>query len=87
MTSRLGNITPRLEKQQPLDSVARIVERAGLEKWPKLIHALRASIDTELEGTRFTSSRWLGDTTGIAEKHYLVVSEDDTQKAAEEPAN
>jgi integrase len=50
----------------------RFIERAGLEPWPKLFHALRASRQTELLG-RFPGvdvCRWLGNSPAVAAKHY-----------------
>ena len=62
----------------------RIIERAGLEPWPRLFHAMRASRETELaaEYPVHVVTAWLGNTPRIAMKHYLMTTEADFQKAA-----
>ncbi|MEZ6101706.1 MAG: tyrosine-type recombinase/integrase [Pirellulaceae bacterium] len=53
----------------------RIIERAGVEKWPRLWHNLRASRETELTN-RFpihVVTAWLGNSPRVAEQHYLTV--------------
>ncbi len=61
----------------------RIVKRAGLEPWPRLFHALRASRETELaaEYPVHVVTAWLGNTPKIAMKHYLMTTESDFSKA------
>ena len=61
----------------------RILKRAGLEPWPRLFHALRASRETELvrEYPIHVVTAWLGNTPQIAMKHYLMVTETDFSKA------
>ena len=63
----------------------RIVRRAGLEPWPRLFHALRASRETELapEYPVHVVTAWLGNTPKIALKHYLMTTDADFAKAAE----
>ncbi len=56
----------------------RILERAGVEPWPKLFHNLRATRQTELQ-QRFpvhVVCTWLGNTQAVAMKHYLQVTEE-----------
>jgi len=56
----------------------RIIEQAGCKAWPKLFVNLRASRRTELQ-QRFPShvvDEWLGHSTAVAEKHYLMVTSD-----------
>jgi len=62
----------------------RILKRAGLEPWPRLFHALRASRETELaaEYPVHAVTSWLGNTPRIAMKHYLMTTEADFQRAA-----
>ena len=59
----------------------KIIDRAGVERWPKPFMALRASRRTELERSgRFANhvlNDWFGHTGQIAETHYLQVTEDD----------
>ena len=62
----------------------RLVKRAGLEPWPRLFHALRASRETELAQTfpLHVVTAWLGNTPRIALKHYLQVTDADFAKAS-----
>ena len=63
----------------------KIIKRAGLTRWPRLFHALRASRETELaqEYPIHVVTAWLGNTPRIALKHYLMVTESDFQKATQ----
>jgi integrase len=63
----------------------RIVKRAGLQPWPRLFHAMRASRETELakEYPIHVVTSWLGNTPRIALKHYLQVTDADFERAAE----
>jgi len=73
-----------------------LVERAGLTKWPRITHNLRASRQTELERNNPTHvvCAIMGNTPAVAHRHYLQTSEDDllkaagrsTEKAAQNPA-
>lgn len=66
----------------------RIIKAAGLEAWPKLFNNLRASCRTELE-ERFPShviDGWLGHSSAVAKKHYLQITDDHWDRAAEMPA-
>lgn len=66
---------------------AKIIKRAGLARWPRLFHALRASRETELaqEYPIHVVTAWLGNTPRIAMKHYLMVTENEFQKAVQIP--
>ena len=61
---------------------AKIIKRAGLTRWPRLFHALRASRETELaaEYPLHVVTAWLGSTPKIAMKHYLMVTDGDFQR-------
>jgi len=63
----------------------RIVKRAGLQPWPRLFHAMRASRETELakEYPIHVVTAWLGNTPRIALKHYLQVTDADFERAAQ----
>ncbi len=63
----------------------RIVKRAGLTPWPRLFHAMRASRETELAKAYpiHVVTAWLGNTPKIALRHYLMVTNDDFEKATE----
>ena len=65
----------------------RIIKRAGLEPWPRLFHALRASRETELakEFPLHVVTSWLGNTPRIAMKYYLMTTEYDFAKATGRP--
>ncbi len=68
--------------------LGRIVGRAGLVPWPKLFHNLRASRQTEL-AERYpihVVCAWLGNSTAIANEHYLQVTENHYESAAQIPA-
>lgn len=62
----------------------KIVERAGLEPWPRLFHALRASCESDLarEYPITTVCKWIGNTVAIAARHYIQVTDTDFQRAA-----
>lgn len=62
---------------------ARILKKAGLETWPRLFHAMRASRETELVQKHpvHVVTAWLGNTPKIAMKHYLMTTEADFQRA------
>jgi len=62
----------------------KIVRRAGLEPWPRLFHALRASCETDLarEYPITTVCKWIGNTVAIAARHYVQVTDADFQRAA-----
>ena len=66
----------------------RIIERAGLAPWPKLFHNLRASRQTELAECYpiHVVCAWLGNSTAIANEHYLQVTEAHYEQAAQIPA-
>lgn len=67
----------------------RLLARAGLKKWPRLFHAMRASRETELakEYPLHVVTAWLGNTPRIAMRHYLQVVEADFEKAQKSGAN
>ena len=70
----------------------RIIDRAGLSRWPKLFQNLRASRQTELEESFPTHvvCKWMGNSPKVAYKHYLQTTEEHfkkaTQKATQLPA-
>ncbi len=58
--------------------LGRILERAGVIPWPKLFQNLRATRRTELQ-EQFPShviDAWMGHSTKVAEKHYLIVTDE-----------
>jgi integrase len=61
-----------------------IIDAAGLKRWPKRFHNLRASRQTELV-EQFPSHvvcQWLGNSPAIAAKHYLQVTESHFDRAS-----
>lgn len=68
--------------------LAKIIRRAGLTPWPKLFHNLRASRETELAAVYplHVVCTWIGNSTLIAQKHYLQTTEDDFRRAAKSGA-
>jgi hypothetical protein len=62
----------------------KILKRAGLTPWPRLFHNLRASRETELAGEwpLHVAAEWIGNTTLVAAKHYLMVRDKDFTRAA-----
>ncbi len=70
----------------PQTQLRRLLRRAGLKPWPKLIQNMRASRETELiaQGFRLpVVCRWIGNSPAVAMKHYLMVMPEDRQRAIE----
>ena len=67
--------------------MGRIVDRAGVKRWPRIFQNLRASRETELcrEYPLHVVTAWLGNTPKVAEKHYLDVTEEEYRRAASTP--
>lgn len=65
----------------------RIIERAGLDAWPKLFNNMRASRATELalEYPAAQCTAWMGHSQAIAEAHYHMVRDEDFERAASTP--
>jgi integrase len=67
----------RSNNQNLRTQLGRIIERAGLEPWPKLFQNLRSTRETELS-ERFppkTVCKWLGNSELVASKFYLQVTD------------
>lgn len=66
----------------------KIIKRAGLSPWPKLMHNLRSSRQTELaqDHPAHVVCSWLGNSPAVASAHYLQVTDSDFEKAAQNPA-
>lgn len=65
--------------------LCRIIDRAGVDPWPKLFQNLRSTRQTELEES-FPSHvvcAWLGNSEDVARAHYLQVTDDHFARAAE----
>lgn len=63
----------------------KIIKRAGLAPWPKPFQNLRSSRQTELEERfpRHVVCAWIGNSTAVAEKHYLQVTDEHYERALE----
>ena len=63
----------------------RILRRANVKAWPKLFQNLRASRETELMRSHpaHVVYAWLGNSREVAQDHYLMVTENDYERAAE----
>ncbi len=64
--------------------MTRILRRAGVSRWQRLLHSMRASRQTELQRAfpLHVVCYWLGNSPRIAQQSYLLVTEDDFAKAA-----
>jgi len=68
--------------------ILRALARAGVEPWEKIVGNLRATRASELV-ERFpahVAAAWLGHSPEIARRHYLMVTQDHFQKAAQKAA-
>lgn len=67
----------------------RIIERAGIEAWPRLFHNLRASCRTELQEAlpEHAINKWLGQSSRVAEEHYVTVHDEHWERALNMPSN
>lgn len=67
----------------PGTHLRRLVVKAGLVRWPKILHQLRASRATELatEHPAHVATAWCGHSQEVAEKHYWTVTDADFKKA------
>lgn len=59
-------------------TLCKIIRRAKLTPWAKLFHNLRATRQTELEAKfpLHVVCSWLGNSTRVAQQHYLQVTDD-----------
>ena len=65
----------------------RIIERAGLEPWPKPFQNLRSTRETELcnEFPSHVVCKWIGNSEAVAAKHYLQTTDEHFEKAIADP--
>lgn len=61
----------------PSTGGARILERAGIERWPKLFQNLRSSCETDWTASfpLHVACGWAGNSELVAKKHYLQTTE------------
>lgn len=62
---------------------AKIVARAAVEPWPKVFQNLRASFATDVARNHpsHIAGAWCGHTAKVAQAHYLMVGDDDFERA------
>ena len=67
----------------PHTQFVRLIERAGLNPWPKVWQNLRSTRETELlkDFPIHVVCGWIGNTERIARRHYLQTTEADFDKA------
>lgn len=65
----------------------RIIDRAGVERWPKLWQNLRATRATELteDFPDHVYEAWMGHTIKVADRHYRMVNEGHYERATQLP--
>ncbi len=63
--------------------LGKMIERAGLSVWPKTVHNLRASCETDLAAAHplHVVCKWIGNTPKVALGHYLQTLDADFAKA------
>jgi integrase len=63
----------------------RIIRKAGLEPWPKLFQNLRSTRETELAESfpMHVVCSWIGNSRAVAAQHYLQVTDEHFQQAAD----
>lgn len=66
----------------------RIMDRAGVEPWPRLFQNMRASRETELarQHPLHVVTAWIGNSAPIAARHYLQVGDADFDAALQRDA-
>jgi len=66
----------------------KVVKLAGLKPWPKLFQNCRATRETELaeEYPVQVVCEWIGNSPQVAARHYLQVTDEHYEKAAQNPA-
>lgn len=78
-------VVPRARGGRNLRRYAeQVIERAGVEKWPKLFQNLRSSREVELmrEYPAHVVLAWIGHTAAVARSHYLHATDEDFDRAS-----
>lgn len=62
----------------------RIIDRAGVDRWPKVFQNLRSTRETELMRAHpaHVACEWIGNTEAVAFKHYAQVTDEDFELAS-----
>lgn len=82
-------VIPRLSKKVSHVSTIKYAARlAGVDQWPRIFHSLRSTRQTELQQTYpgYVVCAWLGNSEIIARKHYLQVTDQHFEQAAQKAA-
>lgn len=71
-----------------LTTLAKIVTKAGLAAWPKMMQNLRATRETELLANYPTKdvTSWLGNSPAVAQRHYAMTTQASFDRATAEGA-
>ena len=66
----------------------KIIRRAGLKPWPKAFQNLRSTRQTELaeRWPAHVVCAWMGNSAKVAQEHYLQVTEEHFEQAAQNAA-
>jgi len=61
----------------------RIIQRAGLQPWPKLFQNLRSTRETELaeQFPIHVVCKWIGNSQPVAVEHYLQLTDEHFERA------
>jgi integrase len=82
-------VVPRARGGRNLRRYAeQVIDRASVEKWPRLFQNLRSSREVELmrEYPAHVVLAWIGHTAAVARSHYLHATDEDFDRAAAAPA-
>ena len=73
----------RSKDQNIRTAFQKALKQAGITPWPKLVHNMRASRQTELLSTHPVKDvcDWFGNTEAVAMKHYAMATADSFQRA------
>lgn len=85
MPAGQDRLFPAVSPQTNLGTkLARAIAAAGLDPWPRLFQNMRSSRETELAALYPITdvSAWLGNTPGVAAKHYLQPLDESFARAA-----
>lgn len=78
----------RSSKSNLRTTMTKIIERAGIDPWPKIFQNLRSTRETELAGQfeLHVVCDWIGNSRPVAMKHYLQITDDHFDRAVDESA-
>ena len=72
-------VTPTCQRASLRTQLIKRLTKAGIAPWARLFHSLRTSRQTELERQfpRHVVYPWLGNSSQVAERSYLLVTDED----------